>query len=329
MAMHRRRLGTGGLEVSALGLGCMGMSQAYGPGDDAESIATVERSIDLGMDFIDTSDVYGVGHNEELLGKALAGRRDEVVLATKFGVFRHPDGGSGFNGRPEYVAKACDASLGRLGIEVIDLYYLHRLDRDTPIEDTVGAMGRLVEAGKVRFIGLSEVGAATLRRAHSVHPIAALQTEYSLWTRLVETEILPTCRELGIGFVSYSPLGRGFLTATVTTTEGLDGSDRRHLHPRFQGDNLRSNLALLGALRDMAAAKGCTPAQLALAWVLARGDDIVPIPGTKRRRFLEENADAVDVALDAADMEALDATFPPGITAGDRYPAEQMVPLEI
>ena len=328
MTMQRRRLGTGGLEVSALGLGCMGMSQAYGPGDDVESIATVQRSIDLGMDFLDSSDIYGVGHNEELLAKALAGRRDQVTLATKFGVFRHPDGSSGINGRPEYVAKACDASLERLGIEVIDLYYQHRLDRHTPIEDTVGAMGRLVEAGKVRFIGLSEVGAATLRRAHAVHPISALQTEYSLWTRLVEAEILPTCRELGIGFVSYSPLGRGFLSATVTTTEGLDASDRRHLHPRFQGDNLQSNLGLLETLRAVAAAKGCTPAQLALAWVLARGDDIVPIPGTKRRRFLDDNAAAVDVALDADDMEALDASFPADITAGDRYPAAQMVSLE-
>ena len=328
MTMHRRRLGSGGLEVSALGLGCMGMSQAYGPGDDVESMATVERSIDLGMDFLDSSDIYGVGHNEELLAKVLAGRRDRVVLATKFGVVRHPDGTSGINGRPEYVAQACDASLQRLGIEVIDLYYLHRLDRETPIEDTVGAMGRLVEAGKVRFLGLSEVGAATLRRAHTVHPIAALQTEYSLWTRLVEAEILPTCRELGIGFVSYSPLGRGFLSATVTTTEGLDASDRRHLHPRFQGDNLQSNLGLLETLRAMAAAKGCTPAQLALAWVLARGDDIVPIPGTKRRRFLDDNAGAVDVALDGADMEALDAAFPPDVTAGERYPAAQMVPLE-
>jgi len=326
--MERRRLGRDGPEVSALGLGCMGMSQAYGPCDEAESSATLLRSIDLGMDFIDTADVYGVGHNEELIGKALAGRRDAVFLATKFGAVRRADGYSDVDGRPEYVASACDASLSRLGVDVIDLYYQHRRDFEVPIEDTVGAMARLVEAGKVRFIGLSEMNVDTVRRAHAVHPITALQTEYSLWTREVEAEILPMCRELGIGFVAYSPLGRAFLTATIGGTGGLHESDRRHKHPRFQGDNLKSNLRLLDALKGLAEAKRCTPAQLALAWVLARGADIVPIPGTKRRRYLEENAAAVGVPLDAADLATLDAAFPPGVTRGERYPAEQMVRLE-
>jgi aryl-alcohol dehydrogenase-like predicted oxidoreductase len=314
----------GPLRVSAIGLGCMGMSQAYGAGDDAESARTVARALDLGVNFIDTADVYGVGHNEELVGRALAGRRHETVLATKFGNVRPPDGAEYVNGRPDYVPKACDASLTRLGVDVIDLYYLHRVDPNVPIEDTVGAMARLVDAGKVRHLGLSEAGAATLRRAHAEHPIAALQSEYSLWSRDVEAEILPACRELGIGFVPYSPLGRGFLSGEITGLEALADNDRRRGHPRFAAENLERNVGLLATLRELAAARRCTPAQIALAWLLAQSEDLVPIPGTKRRRYLEENAAAVDVALEPADLEALDAAFPQGVAAGERYAAGAM-----
>jgi aryl-alcohol dehydrogenase-like predicted oxidoreductase len=320
--MRMRQIGP--LRVSAIGLGCMGMTPIYGEPDPDECIATVQRAIDLGITMIDTADVYGGGRNEEVVGGALAGRRDRVVLATKFGNTRTPDGKPDVNGRPEYVPQACDASLRRLGVEVIDLYYLHRVDPNVPIEDTVGAMARLIERGKVRHIGLSEAAAPTLRRAHAAHPIAALQTEYSLWTRDVEPEILPACRELGIGFVAYSPLGRGFLSGTITSSAALAESDRRRDHPRFHEANLERNLGLLGTLRELAAAKACTPAQIALAWLLAQGEDIVPIPGTKRRRFLEENVAALDVRLDEAELARLEAAFPPGITAGDRYPAGQM-----
>jgi aryl-alcohol dehydrogenase-like predicted oxidoreductase len=320
--MQTRRIGS--LRVSAIGLGCMGMTPVYGQPDEGECIATVHRAIELGVSFIDTADVYGDGKNEELVGRALAGRRDKVVLASKFGNVRYPDGRRDVNGRPDYVPEACDASLKRLGVELIDLYYLHRVDPKVPIEDTVGAMARLVEAGKVRHLGLSEAGAATLRRAQKVHPIAALQTEYSLWTRDVETEILPACRELGIGFVPYSPLGRGFLSATITRLDALADNDRRREHPRFERANLERNVALLSRLKEIAETRRCTPAQVALAWLLAQGKDIAPIPGTKRRRYLEENVGAVDVALQPADLAALDAAFPLGVAAGTRYPAGGM-----
>jgi aryl-alcohol dehydrogenase-like predicted oxidoreductase len=320
--MKRRRLG--GLEVSAIGLGCMSMTPIYGEPSEPEAIATVHRSIELGVDLIDTADAYGFGVNEELVGRALKGRRDKVVLATKFGNIRRPDGSADVNGRPDYVPQACEASLRRLGVETIDLYYLHRVDPSVPIEDTVGAMARLVEQGKVRHIGLSEAGVATLRRAHAVHPIAALQSEYSLWTREPEEELLPTCAELGIGWVAYSPLGRGFLTGTVTDLEALGPKDRRRDLPRFQGDNLHHNLRLVGVLRDLAAKEGCTPAQLALAWLLARRDFVVPLPGTKQRRWLEENAAAVDLAPKAETLAALDEAFRPGAALGTRYPAAQM-----
>jgi aryl-alcohol dehydrogenase-like predicted oxidoreductase len=320
--MHMRQIGP--LRVSAIGLGCMGMTPTYGEPDEQECIATVHRAIELGVTLIDTADVYGDGKNETLVGRALQGRRDQVVLASKFGNVRYPDGRRDVNGRPDYVPQACDASLKRLGVDVIDLYYLHRVDANVPIEDTVGAMGRLVEAGKVRHLGLSEAGAATLRRAHAVHPIAALQSEYSLWSRDVEAEILPACRELGIGFVAYSPLGRGFLSGTITSLAALSEKDRRREHPRFAAENLERNVGLLGPLREIAQARRCTPAQIALAWLLAKDEDIVPIPGTKRRRYLEENAATLDVRLDAADLEALDTAFPTGAAAGDRYPAGQM-----
>jgi aryl-alcohol dehydrogenase-like predicted oxidoreductase len=317
--LQRRKLGKE-LTVSALGLGCMGMSEFYGPGDDAESIATIHRAIGLGVNFLDTADMYGTGRNEELLGRALRGRRGEVVLATKFGNVRGPKGEFlGVNGRPDYVRQACDASLQRLGVEVIDLYYQHRVDAETPIEDTVGAMAKLVQAGKVRYLGMSEAAPATLRRACAVHPIAALQTEYSLWSRDPEGEILAACRELNVGFVAYSPLGRGFLTGRFKKSEDLSDDDFRRHHPRFEGENFQSNQRLADAVEQLAREKGCTPAQVALAWVLSKGEDIVPIPGTKRVRYLEENVKAVDLRLEANEMSRLEAAFPQGAAAGERY----------
>jgi aryl-alcohol dehydrogenase-like predicted oxidoreductase len=320
--MKRRKLGE--LEVSALGLGCMGMTPVYGEPDPAEAIATLRRAVELGCDFIDTADVYGDGENEKLVGRGLKGIRDKVTLASKFGNVRFPDGTRGVNGRPDYVPKACDESLQRLGVEVIDLYYLHRVDDKVPIEDTVGAMGRLVEAGKVRFIGLSEAGPATIRKAHATYPITALQTEYSLWAREPEEELLKLCAELGIGFVAYSPLGRGLLTGTLGDGSNLSQDDRRREHPRFQGDNLAKNNRLVAALEECARAENCTPSQLALAWVLAQPFDIVPIPGTKRRKWLEENVAALDLEPSRATMEQLDEVFRPGAGAGTRYPAGQM-----
>ena len=321
MAMERRALGSSGLEVSALGLGCMGMSEFYAGRDDAESLATIHRALELGVTLLDTADMYGVGANEELVGRAIRGRRDRVVLATKFGNVRGADGSFlGVDGRPEYVRACCEASLKRLGVEVIDLYYQHRVDRRTPIEETVGAMAGLVRAGKVRFLGLSEASPETLRRACAVHPIAALQTEYSLWTRDVEAAILPACRELGVGFVAYSPLGRGFLSGTFRSAADLDPADYRSRHPRFAPGNLEANLRLVDAVAAVAAAHGATPAQVALAWVLSRGADVVPIPGTKRRRYLEENVGALALRLTDAELAALAAACPPGATAGARYP---------
>ncbi len=320
--MQRRKLGP--LEVSAIGLGCMGMTPIYGEPDEAEAVATIHRAIELGVDLIDTADVYGSGKNEELVGRAIRDRRDRVVLATKFGNIRGPDGKPGVNGRPDYVPAACDASLKRLGVDEIDLYYLHRVDPGVPIEDTVGAMGRLVEAGKVRHIGLSEAGPATLRRAHATHAVTALQSEYSLWTRDPEEAILPLCRELGIGFVAYSPLGRGFLTASIRDVSALEENDRRRDMPRFQGDNFVTNQALLHVLSDLAKQAGCTPAQLALAWVVSRGDSIVGIPGTKRRKWLEENVAALGLAPSPATLQQLDGSFRPDAVAGTRYPAAQM-----
>jgi aryl-alcohol dehydrogenase-like predicted oxidoreductase len=317
--MRTRQLGT--LTVSAQGLGCMGMSEFYGTGDDEESIATIHRALDLGITLLDTADMYGPFTNEELVGRAIAGRRDEVVLATKFGNERAPDGTRlGVNGRPEYVRRACEASLRRLGVETIDLYYQHRVDPRTPIEETVGAMAELVAAGKVRHLGLSEAAPETIRRAHAVHPITALQTEWSLWTRDVEGNgVLATVRELGIGFVAYSPIGRGFLAGTVTGPDDLAPDDFRRHNPRFQGENLARNRRMVEGAAALAAAKGVTLAQLALAWVLDRGDDVVPIPGTKRRRYLEENAAADDVRLTEDERRQLDALFPLGAAAGDRY----------
>jgi len=323
--MQLRTLGRGGLRASALGLGCMSMSEFYGKSDDAESIATIQRALDLGVDFLDTADMYGVGRNEELVGRAVRGRRDQVVIATKFGIVRSADGGRlGISGKADYVRSACEASLRRLGVDTIDLYYQHRVDPKTPIEETVGAMAALVKEGKVRHLGLSEAGAATIRRAHTVHPIAALQTEYSLWSRDPEDEILPTCRELGIGFVPYSPLGRGFLTGQIKRFEDLAADDFRRMNPRFQGENFEKNLELVRRVESLARAKGCLPSQLALAWVLAQGDDIVPIPGTTRRKHLEENVGALDVSLSAADLSSIDEAAPKGGAAGERYTAEGM-----
>jgi aryl-alcohol dehydrogenase-like predicted oxidoreductase len=323
--MRHRKLGNSDLEVSAIGLGCMSMSGVYGPGDDAESIAVVHEALDRGVNFLDSSDMYGWGHNEELLGRALKGRRDRAVLATKFGQVRSPDGkGNLVDGRPEYVGQACDASLKRLGVDVIDLYFQHRVDPKVPIEETVGAMARLVEQGKVRYLGLSEAAPATIRRAHAVHPLSAVQSEYSLLYRNPGEEILPTTRELGITFFAYSPLGRSFLTGTVHTAADIPEGDRRHQHPRFQAQNLEHNARLVARIEEIAKEKGVRPAQLALAWLLARGEDIVPIPGSKRRAHLEENVGALDVRLDPGDVQRIDEAMPPGAAAGSRYPEPQM-----
>ena len=318
--MEHRNLGHNGPQVSALGLGCMGMSEFYGQSDEAESIRTIHRALDLGVDFLDTADMYGTGKNEQLVGRALRGRRDGVVLATKFGNVRGPNGEFlGVNGKPDYVKQACERSLARLGVDHIDLYYQHRVDRNTPIEDTVGAMAGLVRAGKVRFLGLSEASPATIRRAAAVHSIAALQTEYSLWAREPEDQILSTCRELGIGFVPYSPLGRGFLTGRFKTTDDIPEDDWRRRHPRFEGENFQRNLRLAEAVHVIAGQIGCTPAQLALAWVLSRGNDIVPIPGTKHVRYLDDNLAALSVKLTDDHLKQLEAAFPVGVTAGERY----------
>jgi aryl-alcohol dehydrogenase-like predicted oxidoreductase len=326
--MKTRQLGRSGLAVSAMGLGCMGMSEFYGQGDEAESIATIHRALDLGVRFLDTADMYGPFTNEVLVGKAIRGRRDEVVLATKFGIVRSADPAvRSISGKPDYVQSACEASLKRLGVDTIDLYYQHRVDPATPIEDTVGAMKRLVEQGKVRHLGLSEAAPDTLRRACKVHPITALQTEYSLWSRDPEDGVLAACRELGIGFVAYSPLGRGFLTGQIQRFEDLAADDFRRHSPRFQGENFQRNLDLVKHIEAIAKEKGCTPAQLALAWVLAQGDDIVPIPGTKRRKYLEENAGALDVHLTADDLRRIDEVAPKGAAAGERYPAAAMATL--
>jgi aryl-alcohol dehydrogenase-like predicted oxidoreductase len=322
--VQQRTLGKSSLAVSAIGLGCMSMSNVYGKGDDAESIAVVHRALDLGVNFLDSSDVYGWGQNEELLARALRGHRDRVVLATKFGNLRKPDGTTGVNGRPEYVPQACEASLKRLGTDVIDLYYQHRVDPGVPIEDTVGAMSRLVEAGKVRFLGLSEAAPATVRRAHAVHPITALQSEFSLLYRVEAEETLPTLRELGIAFVAYSPLGRSLLTGSTHSAGDIPSDDRRRDHPRFQDENLKKNLDLVRPLLDMAKKKGCAPGQLALAWLLARGRDIVPIPGTKRPARLEENVAAAEVSLTPEEVEVLREAVSAGAAAGERYPTGAM-----
>jgi aryl-alcohol dehydrogenase-like predicted oxidoreductase len=317
--VEKRTLGQG-LQVSALGLGCMGMSDFYGGRDNDEAVATIHRALDAGVTLLDTADMYGAGRNEELVGRAIRERRRDVVIATKFGNVRNPDGTfAGVNGKPDYVRRCCDASLKRLGVDVIDLYYQHRVDPSTPIEDTVGAMAELVREGKVRFLGLSEAAPDTVRRAHAVHPIAALQTEYSLWSREAAEASLPTVRELGIGFVAYSPLGRGFLTGQIKSVDDFEADDYRRNSPRFQGDNFAKNLKLVDEIRQIAAEKACSASQLALAWVLAQGDDIVPIPGTKRRKYLDENLRALDVELTADDLARIDRVIPPGAASGERY----------
>jgi aryl-alcohol dehydrogenase-like predicted oxidoreductase len=327
----RRQLGTHGLEVSAIGLGCMGMSDFYGPADDEVSWKVVHRAIDIGVNFLDTADMYGIdGANERLLARVLRTRRDDVILATKFGNVRSPDGTFlGIDGRPEYVRHACDASLQRLGVDHIDLYYQHRVDRNVPIEETVGAMGELVKTGKVRYLGLSEASGATVRRAAKVHPIAALQTEYSLWTRDIENDALPVCKELGIGLVAYSPLGRGFLTGAIKSINDLGPSDWRRTNPRFQSDNLPTNLALVAAVSEIAKARGCTPAQLALAWLLHRGPNFVPIPGTRSVARLEENAAATTIALTNADEERIAQVLAQRTVSGTRYPAAGMATVNV
>ncbi len=323
--MQTRELGRTGLKVTAMGLGCMGMSAFYGTRDDAESLATIERALELGVTFLDTSDTYGPHTNETLIGKAIAGRRDKFVIATKFGIVRGPGPNDrSINGRPEYVRQACEASLKRLGIDVIDLYYQHRVDPNVPIEDTVGAMAALVKAGKVRYLGLSEAGPDTIRRACKVHPIAALQTEYSLWSREPEDGLLALCRELGVGFVAYSPLGRGFLTGQIKSPEDFEADDTRRMWPRFQAENFQKNLDLVKQIETIAAEKRCKPSQLALAWVLAQGNDIVPIPGTKRRKYLEENFGALEVRLTADDLRRIDEVAPKGFAVGERYPQALM-----
>jgi len=322
--MQQRVLGNEKLTVSALGLGCMGMSQSYGPADDRESIATIHRALDLGCNFLDTADIYGPFTNERLVGRAIADRRDEVVLATKFGNQRLDDGTRVINGRPEYVHSACDASLQRLGIDHIDLYYQHRVDRSVPVEETWGALHELVEAGKVRHLGISEASPATIRRAHAVHPITALQNEYSLFTRDPEGEVLDTLRELGIGLVAYSPLGRGFLSGQITSPDDFAEDDFRRNHPRFQGENFERNLAVVERIRQLADQKGVTPGQLAIAWVLAQGDDVVPIPGTKRRSYLEENLGALDVRLTPEELAGIEEISPRGVASGDRYTPAMM-----
>ncbi len=328
--MEQRTLGGQGLVVSALGLGCMGMSQSYGPADEQESVATIHRALDLGMTFLDTADVYGLTANERLVGRAIAGRRDEVVLATKFGNQRRADGSFvRVNGEPDYVRRACDASLERLGVDHIDLYYQHRVDRTVPVEETWGALAELVQAGKVRYLGISEAAPATVRRAHAVHPISAGQYEWSLFSRDLEDELVPTLRELGIGLVAYSPLGRGFLSGRITSPDDFGENDFRRNHPRFTGENFARNLELVEQVRELAASKGVTPSQLAIAWVLAQGEDVVPIPGTKRRRYLEENLGALEVELTGEDLAAIEKVTPRGSVAGERYNPEMMAYVDV